>query len=198
MSEQQGTGSQNYTSPNFVIPYVLSANVSPELKPIIKKISLAFQNIIQTLITNAGIAPRSAAALITSDNDPDAFLSNNVHRFYTQASETIAEGAAVNLWPQTGIIFVRNANATDGTKQADGFCSQTGGITLGSIGEVILGDGMVNNLTGLVVGDRYFLSTTDGEYTSTAPTAAGNLEQSLGIAITTTNLRFLLGKQVQH
>lgn len=193
------SGSQNFSSPNFVIPYVMPSNIPLELVPLFKPLYLAFQNIIQTLIYFCGIAPRSQSALLTSRNDPTAFLANNMHRFYAQASESILQGAAVNLFASVGVLFVRNANATDGSKPCDGFCSQTGGIAAGSVGEVILGDGMISgSLSGLVPGSRYYLSTSAGQYTTVPPTSSGNLQQSLGIAIDATNFRFLLGQQVQH
>lgn len=190
--------SQNYNSPNFNIPYTMPATIPQELQPLFKPLYIAFQNIIQTLITYCGIAPRSPKAILVSDNDPTAILASNVHRFYTQASENISQGAAISLWPQGGILFVRNANATDSTKPCDGFCSQTGGILNGQIGEVILSDGSNTYLSGLTVGARYYLSTTSGAYTTTPPTSSGNLQQSLGIAITATALRFWTGNQIQH
>jgi hypothetical protein len=105
----------------------------------------------------------------------------------------------VNLYsPGLGVLSARNANATNANKPCDGFCSQPSGILAGQVGEVILNDGMNTSLSGLTVGSRYFLDTTNGLVTTTAPVAAGNLEQSLGIAITATALRFWTGKQVQH
>ena len=193
------SGSQNYSSPNFVVPYIVPSDTPTSLVPLFKPIYLAFQNIIQTLIYFTGIAPRPAAAVLSSNNDPSAFLANNVHRLYTQASETILQGAAINLFASVGVLQVRNANATNGTKPCDGFCSQLGGIAAGAIGEVILGDGMISgSLSGLVPGTRYYLSTTAGQYTSSAPVAAGNLQQSLGIATDATNFRFWTGTQIQH
>lgn len=192
------SGSQNYTSPNFVIPYSMPSGIPDSLKPFLKPIYIAFQNIIQTLIFFSGVAPRPPSALLTSDNDPTAILANNVHRYYTQASEDIAVGAAVNLFAQIGILFVQNANATDNTKPCDGFCSQVGGIAMGTVGEVILNDGVNLSLTGLTVGAIYYLSTTPGEFTATPPTSAGNLQQYIGKALTTTALKFFTGPIIQH
>lgn len=189
---------QNYSSPNFVIPYTVPSDIPPALLPFLKPIYVGFQNIIQTLIKFAGIAPRAPGDILGSLNDPSALLTNNSHRFYTQASENIAQGAAINLWPQLGTLFVRNANGTTGSKPCDGFCSQQGGIASGGIGEVILNNGINTGISGLVAGTRYFLGTTNGTYTSVAPVAAGNLQQSLGIAIDSGSLVFFTGNQVQH
>lgn len=191
-------GSGSYTSENLVIPYVTPSNVPSSLYPFINPIYIAFQNIIQTLIYYCGISPRPANMIFSSNNDPTAILANNTHRFYTQATENISAGAAINLTAVDSILQVRNANATDNTKPCDGFCSQSGGILVGQVGEVILGDGCNSNLQGLVAGSRYYLDVNSGNYTATPPTAAGNLQQSLGIALTTTSLRFWTGSQIQH
>lgn len=192
------TNSQNYVSPNFAVPYLTPSNVPDNLVPIIKPIYIALQNIIQTVITNTGIAARSSASVLLSLNDPSAILANNVHRLYIQSSEAIAAGAAVNLYTSIGLLTARNAKATDGTKQCDAFCSQAEGIPAGGIGEIILNDGVNYFLADLVPGTRYYLSTTAGKFTATAPVAVGNLEQALGIAITATALRFWTGNQKQH
>lgn len=188
----------NYNAPNLVIPYVVPSNIPPELLPLFKPIYNAFGNLVQALINYCGISPRSPTQILSSNGDVSAILANNVHRFYIQSSETIQPGAAINLWPNIGLLWARNANATDGTKQCDGFCNQTGGIPNGTVGEVILNDGVNNNVSGLTTGTRYYLSTSSGLYTSSPPVAAGNLQQSLGIAISPTSLRFFTGTQIQH
>lgn len=192
------SGSQEYNSPNFALPYVMPSSIPTALQPFFKPIYTAFQSIIQNLIYYCGIAPRPPLAILSSSNDPTSILSNNVHRFYTQASEAIIQGAAVNLYASAGSLFVRNANATTSTKPCHGFCSQSGGLTAGEIGEVIVVDGCNQNLSGLTVGALYYLSTNSGQFTSNPPTASGNLQQCLGIAITANALLFLLGPQVQH
>ncbi len=183
------SGSGGYSSPNFVIPYAVPANTPPQFMGLVSPIYIAFQNIIQTLINFCGIAPRNSTQLLSSLNDPTACLANNVHRFYTEATETIAQGSPINLYASSGVLFVRNASATNNTKQADGFCSQSGGITAGAVGEVILGDGVATT-SGLTPGTRYYLGTTAGSYSATAPSAAGNISQPLGIALTSTALKF--------
>lgn len=192
------SGSVSYQTPNFLIPYSVPASVPALLVPVIRPIYIAFQNIINTLITFAGIAPRAPSEILLSLNDPTAILANNTHRFYTQATEDILPNQLVNLTASIGVLSVRLANATDGTKQCDGFCSSPSTVVAGAIGEFILNDGRIQGLTGLTVGSRYYLSTVPGSITTTPPTAAGNLQQSIGIAISTTDLRFFTGPQLQH
>jgi hypothetical protein len=192
------TNSQNYVSPNFAIPYVTPSNVPDNLVPIIKPIYVSLQNIIQTIITTTGIAPRNAGTILVSLNDPSALLANNMHRLYVQSSELILPGAAVNLFAPINVLTARNANASIANKPCDAFCSQAEGIPAGGIGEIILNDGVNYFLTGLIPGTRYYLDILPGKFTSIPPVASGNLEQSIGIAITETALRFWTGDRKQH
>lgn len=106
----------------------------------------------------------------------------NLNRFYVTANEAIAFGSIINLFNVGGKIAARNANATSNAKPADGFCSTSNGIAAGAVGEVTLASG-VALIGGLVVGQRYWLSTTNGIIANTPAVAAGNIEQMLGIAI---------------
>lgn len=193
------SGTGGYNSPNFAIPYVAPDNTPANLKPFINPIYLAFQNLIQTLILYTGMAPRNPSSILSSDNDPTAILANNGHRFYTSALEPIAQGAPVNFFAPAGVLFARNAIASDFGHQADGFCSQVGGLVAGQIGEFIWNDGVITNLSGWVPGSRYWLdASTPGNYTLTPPSSAGEITQSLGVAITATSFRFWTGTLVQH
>jgi hypothetical protein len=182
--------SNNYTSPNFVVPYVMPAGIPDSIAPYIRPLYIMIQNIIQTILSTCGIAPRNPSAILSSNNDTTALLAANVHRFYTQATETISQGALISLTSNIGVLSVRNANATDNTRHCDGYCSQIGGIAAGAVGEVILNDGMITNLTGLVPGTRYYMSTTNGQVTSVAPSGGSTVVQYVGIAITANALRF--------
>ena len=181
-----------YQSPNINIPFLTPPNVPAELVPIIQPIYTAFQNLIQVLITNAGISSRPASLTLESDNDPTAYLAANVHRYYTQAQEAIAYGAPISLINFAESIAVVNANAATGLK-AYGFCSTVGGIEVGSVGEVILNDGVILNMPGpsLEVGKQYYLSDQGpGQYSLDAPTNPSSITQAVGYAITTTALLF--------
>lgn len=194
-----GATSSTYSSANIAIPYLAPDNVPANAKPYIQPIYTAFQNLIQVLINNGGIAPRPASAILSSVNDPTAILSDNVHRFYTIALEDIQEAAAVNLFAPSGVLFARNASATDMAHRCDGFCSQSGGLVAGQAGEFILNDGVIlEAIAGLVPGARYYLSpSAPGGYTETPPSTAGQIVQYLGIAITNTSFRFLTGEPKQ-
>lgn len=113
------------------------------------------------------------------------------------ASENIAFGAAVSFHDVAGTINVRNANATNNTRPAQGFCSEPAGITTGNSGAAIVGVGAIP-IGGLTIGDSYYLSTTDGLIAPTPAVAAGNIEQFLGFAVATTSLYFNISSWRQH
>ena len=124
-----------------------------------------------------------------SGSDPSfQALSALANTMSVTVTETIAAGAMINLWASTG-LKVRNADNTDATKQADGFAltgAASGAIT------VVIGSAPNTQQTSLTVGTRYFLGTA-GAVTATAPTSSGDLVQSLGIAVTTTELQVIIG-----
>lgn len=193
-----GTGG-NQQGPAIYVTYTMPSSVPVALQPVIKPIYLALQSLIQTLINYCGIEARAPSAILTSSNDPAAYLAANVHRFYCIANEAIIQGAAVNLFNFGGSLAARNANATDNTKPAIGYCSQVGGLLSGQVGEFVLVDGMVTvSAGGLVPGAGYYLSTTPGAYTSVAPVALGNISQQLGFAVNSNTLLFRLGALVQN
>lgn len=109
------------------------------------------------------------------------------------ASENLAAGDLVNLWDDSGTIKARKADATAAGKEADGFV--TGAVTSGASATVTL-DGTVSGLTGLTVGAHYFLATTGGAITETAPTATGNVYQPIGKAKSATELIFERGQPI--
>lgn len=123
----------------------------------------------------------------------------NHHRLYVPASEAISYGAMVNLYNNAGTLNARNANATNNTKPCHGYCGEIGGSGgAGAYTEVIVLSGMIIT-SGLTPGTRYFLSTTNGLITGTAPVAAGNIEQVVGIALSATEFLFDTTLQwVQH
>jgi hypothetical protein len=103
------------------------------------------------------------------------------------ASEALAGGDFVNIWDDAGTRKARKADASNG-RRAMGFVSAS--VTLNANATVVL-QGVNGQLTSLTVGAVYFLSAaTAGGVTTTAPTAAGNIIQELGVAISTTGINF--------
>lgn len=104
------------------------------------------------------------------------------------ASETIAASSLVNVYNNAGALNVRKADATTSGKEANGFV--IAGITSGASGTVYLEEGTVSGMSGLTIGATYYLATTAGSITTTAPSASGNVVQEIGKALSATELLF--------
>lgn len=103
------------------------------------------------------------------------------------ASENLAGGDFVAVWNDTGAPKARKTDATTAGKEADGFVKDA--VTSGQSALVYF-EGTNTSLTGLTPGARYYLHTTAGGVSSTPPSAAGNVVQYIGRAISTTELSF--------
>ena len=102
------------------------------------------------------------------------------------ASEAIASGNWVNVYNNAGTANVRKADATVAGKEANGFVLAA--ISSGSTGTVYL-SGTNNQVTSQTPG-KVFLSTTPGAGAAAAPSAAGNVVQELGYAVSATEVAF--------
>lgn len=104
------------------------------------------------------------------------------------ASETIAAGALVNVWNNSGTPNVRNADGTAEGKEANGFV--LAGVSASASATVFF-EGRITGLTGLTPGARQYLSaSTPGTATATAPTTAGNVVQYIGVAVSASSIDF--------
>jgi hypothetical protein len=102
-----------------------------------------------------------------------------------QASENLAAGDFVNVW-NSGGARIRKADATTAGKEAHGFVLAS--VTSGANGTVYF-EGTNTGVTGQTPGP-VFLSTTAGIATATAPSAAGNVVQRIGFAVSATAINF--------
>lgn len=103
------------------------------------------------------------------------------------SSENLAAGDFVNLWNSTG-LKVRKADATVAGKEAYGFVLAS--VTAPAAATVYRISQSNTQKVGMTVGAKQFLSTTPGLTTETAPAAAGNVVQMLGIAVSATVMNF--------
>jgi len=101
-------------------------------------------------------------------------------------SEALAAGDFVNLHISTG-IKVRKADATAAGKEAHGF-------VVSSFGSAASADvyftGINTACTGLTAGNPLFLGTSPGLPTPTCPSSSGNVAQSIGVALSATEVAF--------
>ena len=112
------------------------------------------------------------------------------------ASENLSAGDFVNIWSDAGTLKVRKADATSGfTKSADGYVKSA--VTTGQNASVYF-EGTNANLSGLTAGSKYYLHTTAGGVTTTAPTTSGYIRQYLGKALSATELSVEIGEPIKR
>lgn len=109
------------------------------------------------------------------------------------ASEALSSGNIVNLWNDSGTMKMRKADATVAGKEAHGFVDAS--LASGAAGTCYF-DGQISGLSGLTLG-RQFLHTTAGGSTATAPSTAGNVVQTVGVATSATTMTFEPGDPVE-
>lgn len=104
------------------------------------------------------------------------------------ASENLAAGALVNLWSDSGVAKLRNANATDTAKPADGFVKAA--VTGGNVAVYFTNGETDDQLSGLTPGATYYLDTSAGTVTATPPAVSGEGLQTVGKALSATSLLY--------
>jgi hypothetical protein len=108
------------------------------------------------------------------------------------SSENLAASAAVNVYNNSGVPTVRNADNSTAGKEANGFVLTS--VTSPAAATVYIGSGLLTGLTGLTIGARYYLGIV-GAVTLTPPDATnvgnvGKFVQFIGTADSTTELNF--------
>jgi hypothetical protein len=102
------------------------------------------------------------------------------------ASEALAAGDFVNVYNNSGTANVRKADATTAGKQAHGYVLAA--VDNGDPATVYF-EGSNTQVSGATPGP-VFLATSAGGFTSTAPSASGNVVQRLGVAVSGTEINF--------
>ena len=104
------------------------------------------------------------------------------------AFENLAAGDFCNLFLDSAVCKSRKADATTNAKPAHGF---TLVAVTSPASSTIYGISTKNTaLSTLTIGADYWLATTAGAVTTTAPSTAGNLVQELGTAESATAMVF--------
>lgn len=109
-----------------------------------------------------------------------------------EASEALAAGDWVNIWSDAGAFKVRKADATVAGKDAHGFVLAA--VASGASATVYF-EGTNTQVTGQTPG-TVFLQTTAGAGGATVPSAAGNVVQQIGVAVSATAVNFERGVAV--
>lgn len=106
-------------------------------------------------------------------------------------SEALAAGDFVNIHSSSG-TKARKADATTAGKHAHGFVLASVGS--GAVATVYF-EGTNTGVSGHTPGD-VFLGTTAGAGTATAPSATGNVVQSIGVAVSATAINFQYNRPI--
>ena len=104
------------------------------------------------------------------------------------SSENLSAGNLVNIWSDGGVTKVRKADATTAGKEANGFVLSA--VTSPAAAVVHRISQSNTQMSVLTPGSTYYLSTTACGVVSTAPSASGNVVQSVGKAFDATTLIF--------
>lgn len=172
---------------------------NPEVRAAVELFLNGLNNLLREFETYTG-ATQKDVTLWSSLKPTDTLIRHQAGRLYVIAGENLSVGDFINLYNDGGVLKVRKSNGTAGTiRPAHGYCSTSGGILTGNIGEVILAQGELA-VTGLLPGQPIYLSTVAGLATVTPLTGVGQLEQFLGIGVAT-NLAYIniaMGQYIQH
>lgn len=104
------------------------------------------------------------------------------------ASEALAAGDLVNIWNDAGTAKARKADAAAEGKEAHGFVKAA---VASAATAAVYFEGRITGLSGLTPGARQYLSAANpGALTTAAPSAAGNVVQWVGDAVSATELDF--------
>ncbi len=138
--------------------------------------------------TSAGSADAGKVVALGSGGTIDPSMLPNTDSTSVLFSESVAAGAIVNIYNNAGTRNARNGDASSYAKRAIGFVS--GAVTSGATATVNF-IGVISGLSGLTAGTEYFLSdTTPGSITATPVTTSGHILQSVGTALSATELDF--------
>jgi len=105
--------------------------------------------------------------------------------------ESFSGGNWVNIYYQAGELRCRKATA-DGANPypADGYVRQAQTYDTTALDVEVFVYGINDQWSGLLPGDLYYLSTTDGSMVTTPPSGTGEIKQKLGKAISETEIIF--------
>ena len=110
------------------------------------------------------------------------------------AAATMAAGTLVNIYNNTGTPSCRKADGGVAALPAHGFLLAA--VASGATGAVTLPAGLNTAMSGLTVGQYWLSTATPGGVQNTAPTGAGNISQTVGVAASGSVLAFIPGPAI--
>lgn len=108
------------------------------------------------------------------------------------ASEALAAGDFINIWNSAG-AKARKADASTSGKEAHGFVLAA---VANAAAATVYFEGTNTQVAGLTPGPVFLSATTAGQATATSPSAAGQVSQRLGVALSATTANFDAGPAI--
>ena len=141
----------------------------PKLYEQLEPIYLALNSVNKNFLYACGVSRLVASEYSKYDSNPALIQPQNLNRLIVQAGADLAFGSLVNLYLDGSVVKARLAYGGSTVDfRAMGFCNVPGGATTGDLVEIIINQGLLA-VDGATVGTLYYLSTTPGALTTTAP-----------------------------
>lgn len=148
----------------------------------LQRLGTGFRTVVATTLGGAGNADKVVATGAGGFLDASLFPAGIGQDILTvPATEAIAAGAQINLWNNSGVLSMRNADATAASagKKSDGFVQSA--VASGASGQAYRTGGPNTGVTGLTVGSDYFLGA-GGAVTTVQNVNSGQTDQYIGKA----------------
>jgi hypothetical protein len=153
-----------------------------------------FPDVLAAVQASAGAADAGKIPALNASGFIDPTMMNGVgpdQLASVLASEAIAAGAIVNLYNNSSVINVRNADASAASRGKIAIGYAPAAILNAASGAVYM-SGIITGLSGLTIMSAYFLGAA-GALTTTVNTTAGQTNQFVGWALSATTLLFRPG-----
>lgn len=147
------------------------------------------KQLVTAIASSAGAGDADKIIATGSDGRIDSSLMPTGIGADTQtvvASENLSAGDWVNVYDNGGTPNVRRADANP-ERAATGFVLSS---VTSAANATVYRSGTNTGRTGLTTGTYYYLSTTAGSETATAPTTSGDVIQGLGYASSSSAVAF--------
>jgi hypothetical protein len=169
------------------MPTLPAEQLPPDLYNQLLIIYNAINNLARGVSQYSGIDAPPAA--VQSQLLPaDTLLTGNLSRLYVPASVAINRGQAVNLFNNAGVLSARLAVASSAATLLHAIANTT--VIAGATVELNLFTGLLDSIGGLTMGSTYYLSTVAGAVQEVRPSGAGQVIQSMGLALGASTLAF--------
>ena len=153
----------------------------PKLYEQLEPLYIALHSVNKNFIYACGVNRIAATDYEKYNENPALIQPHNLNRLIVTAGVALSFGSLINLHLDGSTVKARLAvGGSTADYRAMGFCNVPGGVDAGDLVEVIIGTGLLA-VEGATVGGWYYLSTSAGTLTVTAP--GSGLIQTVGHGI---------------